>query len=127
MEGQPALPRKNCDLVFEEPCMPRLRHGRALHERGLYAWEGSAQPQRPDAAAGRAPPHSSTTRSAPDLEPSSPSCSSSPIPSSRDDSSSNSLRDEVYYSRGACAPLPTSSRAERRSSLPPQVNNMTSG
>jgi nitrile hydratase accessory protein len=40
MEGRTALPRKNGELVFEEPWQGRA-FGMALvlHERGVYAWE----------------------------------------------------------------------------------------
>jgi len=40
MEGRAALPRKNGELVFEEPWQGRV-FGMAvsLHERGLYEWE----------------------------------------------------------------------------------------
>ena len=40
MEGQAALPRKNGELVFEEPWQGRVfGMAVALHERGLYDWE----------------------------------------------------------------------------------------
>jgi len=40
MEGQAALPRKNGELVFEEPWQGRVfGMAVALHERGLYEWE----------------------------------------------------------------------------------------
>ena len=40
MEGRAALPRKNGELVFEEPWQGRVfGMAVALHERGLYDWE----------------------------------------------------------------------------------------
>jgi nitrile hydratase accessory protein len=40
MEGQAALPRKNGELVFEEPWQGRVfGMAVALHERGLFEWE----------------------------------------------------------------------------------------
>ncbi|HEY7038409.1 MAG TPA: nitrile hydratase accessory protein [Methylomirabilota bacterium] len=40
MEGQAALPRKNGELVFEEPWQGRVfGMAVALHERGAYEWE----------------------------------------------------------------------------------------
>lgn len=40
MEGRAALPRKNGELVFEEPWQGRVfGMAVALHERGLYEWE----------------------------------------------------------------------------------------
>ncbi|MGH7365849.1 MAG: nitrile hydratase accessory protein [Candidatus Rokuibacteriota bacterium] len=40
MEGRTALPRKNGELVFEEPWQGRVfGMAVALHERGLYDWE----------------------------------------------------------------------------------------
>ena len=40
MQGQGALPRKNGELVFEEPWQGRVfGMAVALHERGLYEWE----------------------------------------------------------------------------------------
>ena len=40
MEGQAALPRKNGELVFEEPWQGRVfGMAVALHERGVYDWE----------------------------------------------------------------------------------------
>jgi nitrile hydratase accessory protein len=40
MEGRTALPRKNGELVFEEPWQGRVfGMAVALHERGLYEWE----------------------------------------------------------------------------------------
>jgi len=40
MEGQAALPRRNGELVFEEPWQGRVfGMAVALHERGVFAWE----------------------------------------------------------------------------------------
>jgi nitrile hydratase accessory protein len=40
MEGRAALPRKNGELVFEEPWQGRVfGMAVALHERGLYEWD----------------------------------------------------------------------------------------
>jgi nitrile hydratase accessory protein len=40
MEGRAALPRKNGELVFEEPWQSRaFGMAVALHERGLFEWE----------------------------------------------------------------------------------------
>jgi nitrile hydratase accessory protein len=40
MEGQASLPRRNGELVFEEPWQGRVfGMAVALHERGLYEWE----------------------------------------------------------------------------------------
>jgi nitrile hydratase accessory protein len=40
MSGEAALPRKNGELVFEEPWQGRVfGMAVALHERGLYEWE----------------------------------------------------------------------------------------
>jgi nitrile hydratase accessory protein len=40
MQGQAALPRRNGELVFEEPWQGRVfGMAVALHERGLYGWE----------------------------------------------------------------------------------------
>lgn len=57
MEGQAALPRKNGELVFEEPWQGRVfGMAVALHERGLYEWEEFRQTLIAQIAAAEARP-----------------------------------------------------------------------
>jgi nitrile hydratase accessory protein len=55
MEGGTALPRKNGELVFDEPWQGRVfGMGVALHEQGLYDWEEFRQALIAQIAAGEA-------------------------------------------------------------------------
>ena len=66
MEGQAALPRKNGELVFDEPWQGRVfGMAVALHERGSTTGRSSARPSSPRSPAAEARPaaRSSTTRS----------------------------------------------------------------
>ena len=57
MEGQAALPRKNGELVFEEPWQGRVfGMAVALHERGLFGWEEFRQTLIAQIAAAEARP-----------------------------------------------------------------------
>ena len=57
MEGQAALPRKNGELVFEEPWQGRVfGMAVALHERGLFEWEEFRQTLIAQIAAAEARP-----------------------------------------------------------------------